>query len=1727
MSVELNDSNIHIYDGSKIFKLEIMSFEGTRTNKDIVDLNVPTIIPNVDINKISYNDDYNYLIFTYNESYNYPYINADITNLIAWYKFDNSTDDSSSNGNNLTNYNTHFQSLYSVTGSAISFDSSADYLEFPYSIDPYLIWVNNGISFSFWYRITSAGSYCRFIDFQDGASKITGILIGRYASTNNLTINIAGSGDIVINNLFMIDSKWHHIVFSINPDGIWKINMDGYNINISKSVKLLKLNYTIRYINKSSFSADGTWNGQMDDFRIYNKVLSDDEINTLYNRFYDYAKLESDNNNLIVHYKFDDNGNNEGLVDSNPSSIKHNLIIENNVTPTYNTNSIFGKSIFENNIEAKIKFPQSLSGILSSITENNGITFSLWYNMNILSNAWAPLFEFSDSSTDTTTINRITLSKNNANNNLNITIKNNNTISQHLFGTIDNNWHHIAWSINNSGLWNIYFDGIPEILNISRKIPNITNYNFSFLLGSVNSSQSIASIDDFRIYKKVLTEVEVNSIFNSAKKYNQTKYTLSFPHDTLCDILVVAGGGGGGMDMGGGGGGGGVIYKKNYMLNSNQIIPIYVGNGGSGAPAANTNGQPSAHNYTINGTNGANTIFDNLVAIGGGYGGTSEYNRPLGGYGNKGGSGGGAGGYWHLGLEDRSGNGIPGQGNKGGARAGINYSGGGGGAGEIGGSGTAPGSAKGGNGLFSDIMGIGYYWGGGGGGSGYSTTGGNGGLGGGGGGAVNNTIGGLGYTNGDNGGGGGTNSYANTPGGNGGKHTGGGGGGGAHYQGFNKGGDGGSGIVIVRYKSQYGTTNFNYEAQWKYNNNTPFVDYYGNVAIGTKSTDNYTLNIKGNINISGDLYNNNIKRNHGNYFENSKSKGPIIIHNAIRTAEDLTGVKGWHYVKFLSSASTDWYPSYGNRDIIPKINNKYIFDDFGSFDNVFPNIWNEVIFIRDDRNMYNSGSSYGVQYVYADRTMCETMFSISKDWSSLIVKKTQDGFNTAINYNNYFTITNYQNMTPFILCKNRNSSPTTDLVYHEKTFAVDGSLGNDSVGIWSARTSQVKNTEYHVLVRNSLENNRISSIIPKPFYTSLTKYLEFNAEKASGVNGWRLVRFLPPTSQRWYNSNNDNLAGTTTYGTSYDYNNEFSVPFGNFDEFLFSTTGMKHWLHTTKNDAIGNVYDNVSRKIIKSSIIPMTYYARWYNRSANLEDPWIGLRDHGAQPINNPYNGGDLILYSESGAGHWSQPAISIDGGMCVFVRNTNDNNQNSHNTEYKLLEFEHSTGFENQTEYIIDFPTETLCDILVIGGGGAGGFNAGGGGGAGGLVYGSNILMKGEYYIKIGRGGISNNSTNDNGEDTIIYNEKYSIIASGGGAGADAASNGLNGASGGGGASGNSGADNIGGIKKQITEIQFENKTLIGYGNNGGLGRREESGGNTRAGGGGGGAGEDGNTSGNYGSDLGQSARIAYGGDGGNGKEYEISGIKKYYAGGGGGGIYNNLATGFPGIGGLGGGGNGGQPNTKGIDGAKNTGSGGGAGGANMAGGNGGSGIIIIKYRDFETPNKLVLWTYNSKNSDVYYMGNLAINKENAVSKVDVNGDITGTSKNFKISHPLGYNKWLLHSSIEAPRYDNIYRGKKKLTKGKAIVDIDTECNETGGMTKGTFNKLNKNPQLYLRNNKTFDKVKGNIKDGIIYIYCEKEIDNIEINWMVIGERMDDSIKLSELTDNTGSLICERYMSK
>ena len=281
------------------------------------------------------------------------------------------------------------------------------------------------------------------------------------------------------------------------------------------------------------------------------------------------------------------------------------------------------------------------------------------------------------------------------------------------------------------------------------------------------------------------------------------------------EVLVVAGGGGGGMDMGGGGGAGGVIYSSAVSITPGSAITATVGNGGVGAPAGSTNGQPGQHQFTISATQGGNSVFGALTAIGGGFGASSYYGYlPNYGYGGTGGSGGGCSAYTHGGeryvdgTNGSTANNTAGQGflggNSGNPSSGgdDHYSGGGGGAGGRGTSGpnhTGPNGtrADGGSGVIYPSMSP-YYFAGGGGGSGFSGNAGYGGIGGGGGGSASNGNVGLAGTGGINIGSNGS-SGGNAPGGNAGANTGGGGGGGSHYNANNKGGDGGSGIIIVRY----------------------------------------------------------------------------------------------------------------------------------------------------------------------------------------------------------------------------------------------------------------------------------------------------------------------------------------------------------------------------------------------------------------------------------------------------------------------------------------------------------------------------------------------------------------------------------------------------------------------------------------------------------------------------------------------------------------------------------------------------------------------------------------------------------------------------------------------------------------------------------------------------------------------------------------------------------------
>jgi hypothetical protein len=139
----------------------------------------------------------------------------------------------------------------------------------------------------------------------------------------------------------------------------------------------------------------------------------------------------------------------------------------------------------------------------------------------------------------------------------------------------------------------------------------------------------------------------------------------------------------------------------------------------------------------------------------------------------------------------------------------------------------------------------------------------------------------------------------------------------------------------------------------------------------------------------------------------------------------------------------------------------------------------------------------------------------------------------------------------------------------------------------------------------------------------------------------------------------------------------------------------------------------------------------------------------------------------------------------------------------------------------------------------------------------------------------------------------------------------------------------------------------------------------------------------------------------------------------------------------------------------------------------------------------------------------------------VDVAGALAKGSGSFKICHPLTSKKCthqLVHSFIEGPQADLIYRGKINLINGIACVNIDCAAR----MTEGTFEALNRCVQAFTTNESSWNAVRGKVQGNVLVIESQNNTSTDEISWMVIGERQDEHMLKTDWTDQEGRVITE-----
>lgn len=209
----------------------------------------------------------------------------------AYYPFDGNANDSSGNGNHGTEVGVNLANdRNSNANSAYFFDGQDHYINVPASSS---VQPQNAISVAAWVNTSDKDwwnfAVCKRLNLavEPGNSYFlgaTGAVPG--GSTWQWSISDATTQHFLVSNTLVEDSVWLHLVGTFDGDTL-KLHLNGQNIG-SKVISHATISYSTLSLRlglgiPTSSGSKTSWNGYMDEIRIYDRELTSDEIKYLYN----------------------------------------------------------------------------------------------------------------------------------------------------------------------------------------------------------------------------------------------------------------------------------------------------------------------------------------------------------------------------------------------------------------------------------------------------------------------------------------------------------------------------------------------------------------------------------------------------------------------------------------------------------------------------------------------------------------------------------------------------------------------------------------------------------------------------------------------------------------------------------------------------------------------------------------------------------------------------------------------------------------------------------------------------------------------------------------------------------------------------------------------------------------------------------------------------------------------------------------------------------------------------------------------------------------------------------------------------------------------------------------------------------------------------------------------------------------------------------------------------
>ena len=431
--------------------------------------------------------------------------------LVAYYSFNGDANDESGNGHNGTENGgiARHEDRFGTTDGAFNFDGVDDFVRIPHSNDFH----TNSMAFSGWVNLTALPSTYSYIYSKKGATADPPYdpVMLYINDVGILTAGLWGDNDskhILLQTSIPIElGSWTHIYISYDAssgDAVLYINgelVDSGNELFTLSSNTMDPVIGAQLRNNGTVQ-DGYYNGQIDDIRIFSRVLLESEIDALYTER-GWSSLDQ---GLVAYYPFNGNANDDSGNGYNGSengdvalssdrnglaNEAYEFIDSNNSRISLGT-AIDVANLSEVSVSAWVKLDQT------SLPSGDGNHQTILGQGNSTGSASQyPFWLWIPGGSSSLALSR-------------------NGTTYYSTASLTTNWHQVVLTIDDTNLARFYVDGI-EVDNGSVAVPGGALYNLAIgNLGDyidVKGNTFNGKIDDLRIYSRDLSATEVTELY--------------------------------------------------------------------------------------------------------------------------------------------------------------------------------------------------------------------------------------------------------------------------------------------------------------------------------------------------------------------------------------------------------------------------------------------------------------------------------------------------------------------------------------------------------------------------------------------------------------------------------------------------------------------------------------------------------------------------------------------------------------------------------------------------------------------------------------------------------------------------------------------------------------------------------------------------------------------------------------------------------------------------------------------------------------------------------------------------------------------------------------------------------------------------------------------------------------------------------------------------------------